>query len=1322
MCYIHSTLRAFIGDSISDCKLWCFADADHAGEYDNRSTTGCVLVLVGPNPHLPLTAFSKKQTSVSMSSTEAEVVAANITLRAVGLPSSGLWAYLQNAGGDESIPGGLPCMKVECSASVKGDKWIFDPSRRILMIEHSKTRQPLFDPKSDPKIPINIKCLGSARTSIMVIKGKVDFVQDNWRKRGEYPSQSEWVGITCFRVYGPYEADLGIEACEVREALTDYDFIGNERSGDTLLNLIPPNSIQGVFVEDNQATIRILENGKSPTFRHTDKTQRVNLSWLEEQFRRKWYRLVHGPSMMQAADILTKPFTNAEKWKFAVHLLGHSDGKNNGKTNKSNPHSKSQVSHALPAASDESSGEPAVGPKPSRLIVEVCCSKNSKLSDCSRSKSKGCLVYQFTEENNLVSEDNRREIARKVNQFPKSKLVLIWLSLPCTGGTTWTFINLKHPKARRRVISEIRKLWKIWAAMLDFILMIDREFEIAMEWPTGCRYWKSPKVKKFLEEYQMEKYNFHGCMLGTCSRDGIPIKKPWTVATTIPELGSSLMKYQCDGSHEHAEGRGVDLKLTELYTWKFVDEVHSSLQPRSAASRIALPCVRSVNMTTSDQSSKTNYVPSSQEDADQIVAEMDKGSRPSVHERIKFWERKMIEIRVGALATTFDDSTEGVQMLGGSQQPLVDLVETTVTTDAEHTFYSYPDFVDLLRKVPPYYFGVAECRSEDLVDLLVLGDSTTALVSKPGSLEESTQIPMGDLLQNIEMPGIGNVYSRLCWGRGLNTIVQTAREAVNQIALDNFYAGHPGRKILILLGWSGNDVHGDFGYQGCTWIHQSRYLKSDADRKVAAEWPSKQKARVDKAIHDLVDLKADDNVYDVVVFGNGHHQEYGLPPSYNKALGGHFQELVNLGVNAVSFELVAMRGFRYDRIHLDDGASNRNLVVRYLKGIVTFHRAYRMVMLNQEVLLETASRLCGSDRAALHHLLRQPVLPVPVPVLQKRRRGAQAVELRLHYVHTTPNMLQFRRALEKHEEVKTYLELNAQQTHASQAADCDAQDKEILDWIQAAWAEAEEEATREGAPMGELFSQVELTSCMPVDLGDEDSDCEAERLRINLSEEIEEAVKQGFSIVDSEEVVMNPPDDSAFEEVDLSKWETVPERGVENEFDKISLTTEESIILNDEENVEEVESFTQGSVTLKARDDTVMTEEAEAQEIKQEEQKHAGRPAEKPSGSIPTRCKDLPKDDAAAEKLQQATERDEEKVWLDPNDLAGRIPYKNVNNSGRLLQISKKLSYFLRGHPMEYNLPCPSFNYLDLSVEWEELMTFMRGKIWELEDWEVLQQ
>ena len=86
----------------------------------------------------------------------------------------------------------------------------------------------------------------------------------------------------------------------------------------------------------------------------------------------------------------------------------------------------------------------------------------------------------------------------------------------------------------------------------------------------------------------------------------------------------------------------------------------------------------------------------------------------------------------------------------------------------------------------------------------------------------------------------------------------------------------------------------------------------------------------------------------------------------------------------------------------------------------------------------------------------------------------------------------------------------------------------------------------------------------------------AERIRINISEELEEAVKQGFSLVESEDVALDPTEALATEEVDLSNWETVPERGVENEFDKISLTTEESIILNDDVNVEEVESFTQG--------------------------------------------------------------------------------------------------------------------------------------------------
>ena len=66
---------------------WLFADADFAGEHERKSTTGSYMVLVGPNTYFPTNAFSKKQTAITMSPTEAEVIAANHAVRTQGLPS-----------------------------------------------------------------------------------------------------------------------------------------------------------------------------------------------------------------------------------------------------------------------------------------------------------------------------------------------------------------------------------------------------------------------------------------------------------------------------------------------------------------------------------------------------------------------------------------------------------------------------------------------------------------------------------------------------------------------------------------------------------------------------------------------------------------------------------------------------------------------------------------------------------------------------------------------------------------------------------------------------------------------------------------------------------------------------------------------------------------------------------------------------------------------------------------------------------------------------------------------------------------------------------
>ena len=98
VCYILSSLdvrmQGFIGDRVNECQLWLFCDADWAGEFDSKSTSGCALYLVGPNTYYPLNAFSKKQTSITTSSTTSEVVSANHGIRAQGLPSLSLWCFL----------------------------------------------------------------------------------------------------------------------------------------------------------------------------------------------------------------------------------------------------------------------------------------------------------------------------------------------------------------------------------------------------------------------------------------------------------------------------------------------------------------------------------------------------------------------------------------------------------------------------------------------------------------------------------------------------------------------------------------------------------------------------------------------------------------------------------------------------------------------------------------------------------------------------------------------------------------------------------------------------------------------------------------------------------------------------------------------------------------------------------------------------------------------------------------------------------------------------------------------------------------------------
>lgn len=99
MCYVNSTLDlkmvGCVGDDISDLDLSLHADADFAGCAQSlRSTSGSRMHVQGKHTRFPLAGGSKRQGCVSHSTPEAEIVAADLTLRTMGLPAISLWHTL----------------------------------------------------------------------------------------------------------------------------------------------------------------------------------------------------------------------------------------------------------------------------------------------------------------------------------------------------------------------------------------------------------------------------------------------------------------------------------------------------------------------------------------------------------------------------------------------------------------------------------------------------------------------------------------------------------------------------------------------------------------------------------------------------------------------------------------------------------------------------------------------------------------------------------------------------------------------------------------------------------------------------------------------------------------------------------------------------------------------------------------------------------------------------------------------------------------------------------------------------------------------------
>ena len=94
--YIHHTCDykqyCYVGNTAKQCRLGLFQDSDFAGDLDDsKSTSGGTLCVLGSHTFVPISWMCKKQTAVSHSSTESEIISLDARLRLDRIPALDLW-------------------------------------------------------------------------------------------------------------------------------------------------------------------------------------------------------------------------------------------------------------------------------------------------------------------------------------------------------------------------------------------------------------------------------------------------------------------------------------------------------------------------------------------------------------------------------------------------------------------------------------------------------------------------------------------------------------------------------------------------------------------------------------------------------------------------------------------------------------------------------------------------------------------------------------------------------------------------------------------------------------------------------------------------------------------------------------------------------------------------------------------------------------------------------------------------------------------------------------------------------------------------------
>ena len=162
----------------------------------------------------------------------------------------------------------------------------------------------------------------------------------------------------------------------------------------------------------------------------------------------------------------------------------------------------------------------ATDTRPYNYVIEYCCGPESFIGKYVR---EDCWYVRLTIENDLTTESgfkHAQECFRKAIEGGGS--ILLWVAIPCTGGSPWQNYNKQFPNARKLIREHIRVYITLFNNLVRLTSWVrglqtfegtrpNFSFYVALEWPKECSYWRDERVQHYVTALGLQSVVVNGC-------------------------------------------------------------------------------------------------------------------------------------------------------------------------------------------------------------------------------------------------------------------------------------------------------------------------------------------------------------------------------------------------------------------------------------------------------------------------------------------------------------------------------------------------------------------------------------------------------------------------------------------------------------------------------------------------------------------------------------------------------------------------------------------------------------------------------------------